>query len=288
MTVQTTYDRAYGAPFQGSPANTALKQDASLLNSNAGDMPAGIAVKLASEGKADLMGAASDVIAGISLNTTARDPGNGGTVLSGDNAIRAGDMFNAREFGATYVLPEQTVTPTDPVFVRFTSDGGSNTQVGKFRKDADSGRARLVQGARWMTGGSTTSPCMLHFDANAEQAAQKTAQASRRLVLTAAAEGGNAIVVSGQIQDLQGTPVSVAKEVLFRALGTTDAKGHVTVTTGVSKKVVNPATGESVAWLESTAAGAFAVSVADDQVEDCMVHASTEDGLTAMLKITFA
>lgn len=288
MTVQTTYDRSYGAPFQGSPANTALKQDVSMLNDNVGDMPAGIAVKLKSEGKADLTAAASDVLAGITLNTTARDPGNGGSTLTGDNAIRAGNMMNVREFGAVFVLPEQTVTPADPVFVRFTSDGGSNIQVGKFRKDSDAGRARLVRGARWLTGGGAAAPCMLHFDANAEKAAQQNAQSLRKLVLTAAAESANAIVVTGQIQDQDGTPVAAAKEVLFRTLGVTDAKGHVTVTTGVSKKVLAPAVGESVAWLESTAAGAFAVSVADDQVEDCMVHASTEDGLTAMLKITFA
>lgn len=282
---QTTYDRDYSTPFSGSPGNTGLKDDVSALNDEGSDIPAGIGVTQKSEGKIEEFDAAADVLAGITLNTFAREPGE----LSGaDDAIKAGAMCNVREKGAVYVKVEETVAVNDPVFCRHTSDGAGNTQLGRFRKDSDAGRARLVRGARWLTGGTTSLPAMLHFDASAEKAAQANAQASRKLVLTAAAEAANAIVVSGVIQDQDGTPVAAAKQVMFRSLAVTADKGDLSVTAGTSKKIVNPATGENVAWLESTAAGAFALSVANDVAEETVVSAITEDGLTAMLKLTFA
>lgn len=112
--------------------------------------------------------------------------------------------------------------------------------------------------------------------------------ALRQITLTAAVEAADAIVVTGQVTDASGTNISAAAQVLVRTLAVTADKGDITVTAGTSKKIVNPATGENVAWIETTASGGFAVSVANTAVEDTLIHASADDTVTATLKLTFA
>lgn len=105
--------------------------------------------------------------------------------------------------------------------------------------------------------------------------------------LSAAAEAGDAIVVTGQVKNLQGTNVAIATEVVLRTLAVTADKGDITVTTGTSNKVVNPAVGENVAWITSDAAGAFVVSIANTAAEITLVYATPDNGLEQMLKLTF-
>lgn len=125
---------------------------------------------------------------------------------------------------------------------------------------------------------------------NATNIATLTTQVTKGFycTLSAAAESANAIVVTGQIKNL-GTDVNVAiaTEVVFRSLAVTADKGDLTVTTGTSNKVVNPATGENVAWITSDAAGAFVVSVANDAAEITLVSAAPDNGLVQMLKLTY-
>lgn len=115
------------------------------------------------------------------------------------------------------------------------------------------------------------------------------------ITLSAAAEGGSdAIVVTGQVKDLAtGANVAAASEVVVRTLAVTDGKGDITVTSGTGVKVVNPAAGFNEAWITTTAAGAFEVSVANDVAEVTLVTACSGLtlgglGLTASLKLTFA
>lgn len=284
MATQSSYSRAPGKAFAGTPGDSGPKRDGSYLNDEGSDIPAGIAVTLKAEGKIEEFDAASDVIAGVTIHTMARDPND----LAGSDAIKDNDMCNVREMGAVFVLPEETVAVGDPVYVRHTSDGSSNTQLGKFRKSADSARARLVPGARWLSGGTTSSPALLHFDADAEGAAYALDSAQLQISLSAAAEAANAIVVSGVVKDMRGVAVASAKQVLVRTLAVTADKGDISVTAGTSKKIVNPATGENVAWIETTAAGAFAVSVANDAAEETLIQVSCDGALVATLKLTFA
>lgn len=118
-----------------------------------------------------------------------------------------------------------------------------------------------------------------------------TAEASStgilKVTLTAAVEAADAIVVSGVVEDLSGTDASSAKQVLCRTLAVTADKGDMTVTAGTSKKAYSPAAGVNELWLETTAAGAFSVSVANDAVEETLFQATTETGVTALLKLTF-
>lgn len=170
-TPQTTYNRSFSRALNGTPYDTDDLRSDARINGESSAIPAGIAVAehASTEGKASVLAAATDKVAGISINSFARDPDD----LSGAQAIKASAGFNMLTRGALWVTTEQTVTLADPVYVRHTSDGGSNTQPGTFRKDADSGKARLLRGARWLKGASAGEVAALYFDAAAEASADK-------------------------------------------------------------------------------------------------------------------
>jgi hypothetical protein len=283
---QTSYTRNFAGPVGGSPAASGFRHLESMLNDSGAEMEFGIGVALKSAAKITRMAANGDKVEGIVLATEARD--NDNLAATGVTAIKDKKMANVLQEGPVYVHAEHAVIPTDSVYCRHTSDGGANTVTGKFRKDSDSGRAVLVPGARWLIGGDSTTPPLLWFSRAAQAAVAGLKSQVAQISLTAAAEAGNAIVVTGQLQDLAGTPIAAVKECLVRTLAVTDNLGDITVTAGTGKKVVNPATGENVAWVETTGAGLFSVSIADSAVEDVMVQVTTEGGISAFLKITFA
>lgn len=136
------------------------------------------------------------------------------------------------------------------------------------------------------SGGFAT--CQLSWpSATGQGGAAATLAAGRTITLTAAVEAAQAIVVTGQIKDFAGANIAAAAEVLVRTLAVTDDKGDITVTTGTSRKVVNPTTGENVAYITTDATGGFAFSVANDAVEVTLVQATANNALAAALKLTF-
>jgi hypothetical protein len=166
-TPQLTYQRDYNLPSAGSPYDGDDNRSSARINGESVAIPVGIAVKEDStDGKIKLLSAGGDRVAGILINSYARNPNN----LTGTQAFAAGDSLNMLERGALWVATEQDVALTDPVFVRHTSDGGSNTQPGTFRKDADSGRAQLLKGARWVRAGSAGGSAAIYFDSGIENA----------------------------------------------------------------------------------------------------------------------
>jgi hypothetical protein len=134
------------------------------------------------------------------------------------------------------------------------------------------------------SGGTTLSALRTDLDATVVVANAAATKASiLKCTLVAAAEIADVITVSGTVEDLAGLDASSAKQVLVRTLAVTADKGDIAVTTGTAKKIVNPATGENVAWIETTAAGLFAFTVTDDQVEDVLVVATTTTGTVTTL-----
>lgn len=106
--------------------------------------------------------------------------------------------------------------------------------------------------------------------------------------LSAAAEAGNAIVVSGQLKDANGENIAAAKEVFVEVIAPTAAKGQITVTAGTGVVTVNDGAGKiHRSWLTTTSAGVFSISIADDVAEAVLVKVTSE-GVTSLLKITFA
>lgn len=154
---QTSYSATPAAPFAGQLANNMNVGCDSLKNDSGAALPFGIAVMRTGDDTFDVIGSDSDVVAGVLVHTHAYRP-NG---LSGTNGLDDGDVANVLSFGDVYVLPEQSVSVGDPVFVRFSA--GVGEQVGAFRKDADTADARELEGAEWVKGGSSTSPAILRL-----------------------------------------------------------------------------------------------------------------------------
>lgn len=156
MALQTTFGRAMAGAAPGTPGPEFGFRE-SYLNDEGAAINAGIAVCLKSEGKCENVDSAADVIAGIVLNVAVQDVDG----LENDEYAPDGAMVTVQSEGPAYVWCEQSVTPLDPVYVRHTVT--TTEKLGAFRKDSDSGKARLVPGARFITSGSTTTPPMVWF-----------------------------------------------------------------------------------------------------------------------------
>jgi hypothetical protein len=160
---QAVYSRQFGGQFSGQLMDSAFgRRIEGWLNSTTSDQPAGIAVaKLVPvvsgpSGEFQLLASAADLIAGIAVLSFGRDPGSAAITFGGpDGAIEEGAVADLLCEGAIAVQTEQAMVRGDPVYVRVISDGGLNTQTGRFRKDNDSGRARLVKGAEVLADSAT-------------------------------------------------------------------------------------------------------------------------------------
>lgn len=137
---QTSYSRNPVAAFAGQLGdNREGIVISSRLNAESVNMPAGVFVKqtAGSEGKANNIAAAADVLAGIVLNTFSRNPGDIGLTLSGTDAYGPGMGMPLLEQGSAWVVCEQSMAVGDPVYVRFSANGAGKLVVGAVRKDAD-------------------------------------------------------------------------------------------------------------------------------------------------------
>ncbi len=145
--VQTTYSTMLSNPRPGVPADLSDFKDyisgiASAL------LPFGVlAVEdLTAPGKFKLPTSAADllknpaVVVATHAVESRRD--------SAPASYAAGDLANLMKVGRIWVFPEQNVVDGDPVYVRGIANGGL-TQLGAFRKDADSANAFLLAGAKW-------------------------------------------------------------------------------------------------------------------------------------------
>lgn len=152
---QTVYNDFYGVGEAGQIADVSLRQVDSFFNES-GDIPFGIGlIQGTAYNQAKVPSSFTDKIIGIAVKTDVYD----NLSLSGSNGVPSGGPVNILSFGDIYVLPEQSVSPGDPVYMRIVAPGSE--QVGAFRKDSDSGNAILVPGLSWFTTGSATSPAML-------------------------------------------------------------------------------------------------------------------------------
>lgn len=80
---------------------------------------------------------------------------------SSDTEIAANDSVNVLAGGDIWVYIEQTVTPDDPVFVRFSA--GVGEVAGSFRKDADGADAAELPNARYIKGGTAGGAALLRL-----------------------------------------------------------------------------------------------------------------------------
>jgi hypothetical protein len=157
---QLSYSIVHGNGYEGSRADSGPLEADAALNTSVAEIPFGRVVVLDTSGVSTLgpndyvpakliAGApAAGTILGISLYDPARETGG---AIGSVPAIVAGDMFSVCKHGDVYMVPEQDVTPADPVFVRHTANGSPGTYdaIGRVRKDADTANAIAVPGWRF-------------------------------------------------------------------------------------------------------------------------------------------
>lgn len=160
---QTSYAREHSAAnVAGGLGDTGPNRVESYLNDEGADIPAGIAVVEKALGTADLFDSTNDTLLGIVVNSYARDPDD----LDGLDVIKDGGAMNVLTEGTIWVVVEEAVAVTDPVYCRFSAAG--EEVLGAFRTDADTSDAREVKGARFLTETSGAGIALLKFSNAAE------------------------------------------------------------------------------------------------------------------------
>jgi len=131
--------------FRGNSQTSAIQAEASA------EVPFGIFVARATstdhllKPKALLLAASTDFILGAVMHQHTYSPETDlGTV-----GLKPKTVMDVRTNGALWMLCEQAVTVTDPVYARYAS-GAGGTQKGAVRKTADTATAVLLKGARFL------------------------------------------------------------------------------------------------------------------------------------------
>lgn len=112
---------------------------------------------------------------------------------------------------------------------------------------------------------------------------------SYRLSVSGSEEVSGDIEVGVQVLDLNGNNVAGVKNIKVRTLAVTADKGDITAgAAGTLVKAVNPATGENVAWIQTSSTGAASFIVNDDVAEAVSVEVSCDNALVSVSSLTFA
>ncbi len=132
---QTSYSNDPAIGFAGMRADTSAASVSSLLNEEASaNLPFGIFVKNGTTDRTcKLPSASTDIVAGLTVASADVDSAS----LATNGAIAPDDIANVAKKGRFYVLPEQSVTKGDAVYMRYTVDGSDSLLApGRVRKDA--------------------------------------------------------------------------------------------------------------------------------------------------------
>lgn len=140
-----------------SPCEPSFDVRSYTLTSSQSDIKPGYGVVLGGD-TVDLPSDANGIFAGIAFND--------GSLAFESAAFsgQAGGNPNVpvrQHGGSVFVATSQATTPTDPVYLQFTTGSGA---VGTFRKDADtsgSARAVLLTGCRWETSMDSGIGCLI-------------------------------------------------------------------------------------------------------------------------------
>ena len=159
MPVQTSYSANMPLGFPGLTFDSARNTDTSATQSEASaEVRFGIFVARAAtpdhllRPRLLLLAASTDVILGATLHSHAY---NRDTDL-GTLGVKPQVVMDVRVAGTMWMLCEQDLVITDPVYARYAAGAGGSVK-GAIRKDADTASARLVKGARLLTPSSNVS-----------------------------------------------------------------------------------------------------------------------------------
>jgi hypothetical protein len=117
------------------------------------------------------------------------------------------------------------------------------------------------------------------------QAIMAIMDGTRWVKLTAAAEntGANTITITGQICDQDGQNVSATAQVVLESI---PVSGAGTMTIGASG-TLKAGSGTKKVWIQTSSTGAFQVVVLNAAAEDNLIIATTDNGESEVLKLTY-
>lgn len=190
MSQQTSYDNAQAAAFAGLLADLDGSYVRGMRNMETAAVPFGIGV-IQGTGANDFQlpdSAGDDVIGVLAHSHNAQ--AFSASIAQGLDANQAGNVVFR---GAVYVKVEEAVAPGDDVYCRHTANGAGKLQPGAFRKDADSGNALAVQGARWLTSTAGAGIAALLFDSVANAPKTVATTDLENLAVTAAKLAADAV-----------------------------------------------------------------------------------------------
>ena len=123
-----------------------------------------------------------------------------------------------------------------------------------------------------------------HLADSGDLTAKALVGAAKDIVLTAAAEAANKIVVTGQIVDGANQPVAGVQDVVITSIpvsgaGTISDEGAGTILAGATSKQ---------AWMQTDATGKFVIGITNIVAEKNLVQVATANGDVALLVLTFA
>lgn len=220
---------------------------------------------------------------------------HGGATSTGSCGVAMSDnvasQYGWYQIGGAGPVASGTVAADAPIYLTSTAGSVDDTVVagdkitGMISRAATSSGYTTVQMDRPSITSESSVADLATVTTTANAAATKAGIS--KITLSAAVEAAQAIVVSGVVEDLAGLDAAVAKLVCVRTTAATAGKGAITVTVGTELETVNSADEENVCWLETTTAGLFSVSVANDAAENTMLQATANGALAATLKLVF-
>lgn len=105
----------------------------------------------------------ADSLYGVALRTQNKMNLYAPAGSDGASPYYQGDCVSMLTRGRVYVLVEDTVTSDDPVYVRYLANG-TNTELGRFRADADSATCFEVPHAVWRLGAQAGELAVLEIN----------------------------------------------------------------------------------------------------------------------------
>lgn len=168
---QTTYNRLFVAAFPGMLADTASDMRIrSMRNAVGSDVPAGIAVGKASASNGFDFEAltSADELAGLVVNSAAKNPGDASFVLTAGTVVHSGDTANILEEGAIWAYGEVAMAVGDAVYARYTANGPL-TVLGALSNASDSGKNRQLKGIRVLQPSTAAGPVLVFVSVSAQK-----------------------------------------------------------------------------------------------------------------------
>jgi hypothetical protein len=165
--IQTTYGYDFPVGFAGQLAGQNDAEIVSGVLEGAVNIPFGVGLKKgASDDGYVLPAGGGDLIEGIAIHSHSRDNQGSATMVPATAGVLVTQGFNVLRRGNCYVLVEEAVSAHDPVYCRYAA-GGGGSQLGSFRKSADTATAGLVKGAKYLTSAGAGGIAKVAYDAAA-------------------------------------------------------------------------------------------------------------------------